>query len=119
MRRSVHAAAGYAIAHASTPSGVRPVSGAATAFVEHARTHGDFATAGAAVVLGPGGDGAAIAILGVAGKPTRVRAAEDALRGGAGFREAAELVAGSAGDEYRRALVAELVVRALTAAAGA
>jgi len=94
-------------------------AGAATAFVEHARTHGDFATAGAAVVLGPGGDGAAIAILGVAGKPTRVRAAEDALRGGAGFPEAAELVAGSAGDEYRRALVAELVVRALTAAAGA
>jgi len=92
-------------------------AGARTAFVEHARTHGDFATAGAAVVLGPDG-GAAIAVLGFGGTPTRVRAAEDALRGGASFREAAELIAASAGDEYRRALVAELVVRALTEAAG-
>ena len=92
-------------------------AGARTAFVEHARTHGDFATAGAAVVLGPDG-GAAIAVLGFEGKPTRVRAAEDALRGGASFREAAELIAASAGDEYRRALVAELVVRAMTEAAG-
>ena len=66
-----------------------------------------------------GTDGAAaIAVLGVEGKPTRVRAAEDALRGGASFREAAELIAASAGGEYRRALVAELVVRALTEAAG-
>ena len=93
-------------------------AGARTAFVEHARTHGDFATAGAAVVLGSDGAGAAIAVLGVEGKPTRVRAAEYALRGGASFREAAELVAASAGDEYRRALVAELVFRALTEAAG-
>jgi CO/xanthine dehydrogenase FAD-binding subunit len=90
---------------------------ARTAFVEHARTHGDFATAGAAVVLGPDG-GAAIAVLGFGGTPTRVHAAEDALRGGASFREAAELIAASAGDEYRRALVAELVVRAMTEAAG-
>jgi CO/xanthine dehydrogenase FAD-binding subunit len=92
-------------------------AGAATAFVEHARTHGDFATAGAAVVFGSDG-GAAIAVLGIAGKPTRVRAAEYALRGGASFREAAELIAASAGDEYRRALVAELVLRALSVAAG-
>jgi CO/xanthine dehydrogenase FAD-binding subunit len=92
-------------------------AGARTAFVEHARTHGDFATAGAAVVLGTD-RAAAIAVLGVEGKPTRVRAAEDALRGGASFREAAELIAASAGGEYRRALLAELVVRALTEAAG-
>ena len=92
-------------------------AGAATAFVEHARTHGDFATAGAAVVLGADG-GAAIAVLGIGGTPTRVRAAEYALSGGASFREAGELVAASAGDEYRRALVAELVWRALDEAAG-
>lgn len=94
--------------------------GARTAFVEHTSTHGDFATAGAAVVLGPdpGAALAAIAVLGIEGKPTRVRAAEDALRGGASFREAAELIAASARDEYRRALVAELVVRALGQAAG-
>jgi CO/xanthine dehydrogenase FAD-binding subunit len=93
-------------------------AGARTAFVEHARTHGDFATAGAAVVLGPNGAGAAIAVLGVEGKPTRVRAAEYALRGGASFREVADLISASARDDYRRALVTELVVRALTDAAG-
>jgi CO/xanthine dehydrogenase FAD-binding subunit len=92
-------------------------AGAATAFVEHARTHGDFATAGAAVVLGADG-GAAIAVLGIGGTPTRVRAAECALCGGASFREAGELIAASVGDEYRRALVAELVWRALDEAAG-
>jgi CO/xanthine dehydrogenase FAD-binding subunit len=95
-----------------------PPAGARTAFVEHARTHGDFAVAGAAVVVGPDGAGAAIAVLGVEGKPTRVRAAEDALRRGASFREAGELVAASARDDYRRALVSELVVRALTEARG-
>ncbi len=92
-------------------------AGARTAFVEHARTHGDFATAGAAVVLALDGD-VAIAVLGIGGRPTRVRGAEYALRGGASVREAAELIAAPAGDEYRRALVTELVVRALTAAAG-
>ena len=92
-------------------------AGARTAFVEHARTHGDFATAGAAVVLGPGGVGA-IAILGVEGRPVRAPDAEHASRSGASFREAAELAAAPAGDDYQRALVAELVVRALTEAAG-
>lgn len=91
-------------------------AGARTAFAEYARTHGDFATAAAAVVLGPDA-GAAIAVLGIGGKPTRVRAVEDALQGGAGFRQVAEVIAEGAGDEYRRALVTELVVRALTAAA--
>jgi CO/xanthine dehydrogenase FAD-binding subunit len=93
-------------------------AGARTAFVEHARTHGDFATAGAAVVLGADG-AAAIAVLGIGGRPTRVRAAEYALGGGASFREVAELIAAPAADDYRRALVAELVLRALTDAAGA
>jgi CO/xanthine dehydrogenase FAD-binding subunit len=92
-------------------------AGARSAFVEHARTHGDFATAGAAVVLRPDG-GAAIAILGIGGKPTRARAAEYALLGGASVEEAAGFAATPAGDDYRRALVAELVRRALSQAAG-
>jgi CO/xanthine dehydrogenase FAD-binding subunit len=92
-------------------------AGSRTAFVEHARTHGDFAAAGAAVVVGPGG-GAAIAVLGIGGKPTRVRSAECALHGGASFREAAELVAAGARDDHRRALLSALVVHALTEAAG-
>jgi CO/xanthine dehydrogenase FAD-binding subunit len=91
-------------------------AGARSAFVEHARTRGDFATAGAAVVLRPDGGGA-IAILGMGGKPTRARAAEYALLGGASVEEAAAFAAAPAGDEYRRALVAELVRRALSEAA--
>jgi CO/xanthine dehydrogenase FAD-binding subunit len=91
--------------------------GARSAFVEHARTFGDFATAGVAVVLRPDGGGAAIALLGVEGRPVRARAAEYALLGGASFEEAAEFAAASAGDDYRRALVAELVHRALSEAA--
>ena len=42
-------------------------AGARTAFVEHARTHGDFAIAGAAVVVAPGY--AAIALLGAGSVP--------------------------------------------------
>lgn len=92
-------------------------AGARSAFVEHARTHGDFATAGVAVVLRPGGGGGAIAILGIDGKPTRARAAEYALLGGASVEEAAEFAATPIRDDYRRALVAELVRRALSEAA--
>ena len=91
-------------------------AGARSAFVEHARTHGDFATAGVAVVLRPDGGGA-IAILGIDGKPTRARAAEYALLGGASVEEAAEFAATPIRDDYRRALVAELVRRALSEAA--
>ena len=75
--------------------------GARTAFVEHARTHGDFATAGAAVVRGTDGT-VAIAVLGIGGRPTRI--------------DAAELATACAGDDYRWALVAELVSRALSEA---
>ncbi|HET8821173.1 MAG TPA: FAD binding domain-containing protein, partial [Thermoleophilaceae bacterium] len=43
-------------------------AGAGTGFAEHARTHGDFATAGAAAVVGPGGH-ARIALLGAGPVP--------------------------------------------------
>jgi CO/xanthine dehydrogenase FAD-binding subunit len=91
-------------------------AGTGTAFVEAARTHGDFATAGAAVVLRADG-GAAIGLLGVGGAPRRAVAAEYALGGGASLREAAALAGELARDDWRRALVAELVRRALEAAA--
>lgn len=85
--------------------------GAGTAFVEHARTHGDFALAGAAAVIAPGH--AAIALLGAGPTPLRAPAAEQALRDGAEAREAAALAAEALTDEYRRALTAELVRRAI------
>jgi CO/xanthine dehydrogenase FAD-binding subunit len=94
------------------------VEGAGTAFVEWGRTHGDFATAGAAVVLRPGGEGA-IAVFGARGSPGRAWAAEEALRGGASVHEVAALAAEPARDDWRRALVADLVRRALAQAAGA
>ena len=82
--------------------------GAKTAFAEYARTSGDFADAGVAVVLAPGH--AAIAVLG-AGRAT---AAETALREGAADDAVAELAAGVVEGDHRRALVAELTRRALT-----
>jgi len=84
--------------------------GARTAFGEHARTHGDFADAGAAVVLAPGH--AAVAILGAGRAP----AAEAALRDGASAAEAAALAAERVDGDHRRALVAELTRRALVEA---
>lgn len=84
--------------------------GARTAFVEHARTSGDFAEAGVAVVLAPGH--AAIAVLGAG----RAAAAESALRDGAAAEIVAELAAGLVDGDHRRALVAELTRRALTEA---
>jgi CO/xanthine dehydrogenase FAD-binding subunit len=89
-----------------------PPPGARMAFVEHARTHGDFALAGAAVVLAPGGH-AAIALLGAGPTPVRAVAAERALLTGATDAEAAGLAGEELRDEYRRALVAALVARAL------
>jgi CO/xanthine dehydrogenase FAD-binding subunit len=89
--------------------------GAGTAFVEHARTHGDFAIAGAAAVVAPG-EHASIALLAVGPTPLRVPAAERALVEGAGAGEAAGLAAELVGDGYRRALTAELVRRAIEAA---
>jgi len=84
--------------------------GARTAFAEHARTHGDFAAAGAAVVLAPGH--AAVALLG----PVRARDAEAALRGGAAAPEAAALAGAEVAEGHPRALTAELVRRAIEAA---
>jgi CO/xanthine dehydrogenase FAD-binding subunit len=89
-------------------------AGARTAFVEQARTQGDFATAGAAVVLAPG-EHAAVALLGAASTPVRAAEAERSLLAGAGADEAAALAARSVRDDYRRALLAELVRRAIEA----
>jgi CO/xanthine dehydrogenase FAD-binding subunit len=87
-------------------------AGAGTAFVEHARTHGDFAVAGAAAVVAAGAH-AAIALLGADSVPVRASEAERALLGGASAREAAELAAALADDEYRAVLIAELVRQAI------
>jgi CO/xanthine dehydrogenase FAD-binding subunit len=88
---------------------------ARTAFVEHARTHGDFATAGAAVVLEPR-EHAAVALLGAGPTPVRAEAAERALVDGAAPGDAAELAAESIQDEYRRALLTAVVRRAIETA---
>ncbi|WP_270006119.1 FAD binding domain-containing protein [Solirubrobacter deserti] len=84
--------------------------GAKTAFAEHARTHGSFAEAAAAVVLAE--EHAAIAILG-AGRAT---AAERALLDGASAAEAAALAADLVDGDHPRALVTELTRRALVEA---
>jgi CO/xanthine dehydrogenase FAD-binding subunit len=86
--------------------------GARMAFVEHARTHGDFAIAGAALVLAPG-EHAALALLGAGAVPIRAGAAERALLAGATDYEVAELAGAELGDEFRHALVAALVTQAL------
>jgi CO/xanthine dehydrogenase FAD-binding subunit len=94
---------------------VPPLSaGARTAFAEHARTHGDFAAAGAAVVLAPGH--AAVALLGAGPTPLRAAEAEAALLAGAGPGDAARLAAAGVDGEHRRALLAELVRGALAEA---
>lgn len=90
-------------------------AGARTAFVERARTHGDFATAGAAVVVTPGSH-AAVALLGAGPTPVRAVATEQALVAGAGAAEAASLAGEPVRDEYQRALVVELARRALVQA---
>jgi CO/xanthine dehydrogenase FAD-binding subunit len=86
--------------------------GAGTGFAEHARTHGDFATAGAAAIVAPGGH-AGIALLGAGPSPVRAEAAERALANGAEPREAAALAAREVDDEHRRALCTELARRAI------
>jgi CO/xanthine dehydrogenase FAD-binding subunit len=85
--------------------------GAGTGFAEHARTHGDFATAGAAAIVATGRAG--IALLGAGPIPVRAEAAERALAGGAEPREAAEVAAQDVEDEHRRALCSELARRAI------
>jgi hypothetical protein len=68
-------------------------------------------------VLRPGGGGA-VSLLGAGGTPRRARTAEDALAEGASLREGAALAGALAPDAWRRALVADLVLRALEEAAG-
>jgi CO/xanthine dehydrogenase FAD-binding subunit len=89
-----------------------PPGGAGTAFVEHCRTHGDFAIAGAAAVVVPA-EHAAVALLGAGPTPVRAPAAERAVVDGADAREAAALAASAIEDDHRRALIAELVRRAI------
>jgi CO/xanthine dehydrogenase FAD-binding subunit len=86
--------------------------GARTAFVELARTCGDFATAGAAVVLAPG-EHARVALLGAGGVPTLAVESGRALREGSSPEEAAQLAGEQIADEYRRALIKELTRRAI------
>ncbi len=86
-------------------------AGARMAFAEFARTHGDFALAGAAVVLAPG-EHAAVAVLGAASTPVRALAAEQALRDGASDAEAGALAAAGIEDRYRRALITAMVTQA-------
>jgi CO/xanthine dehydrogenase FAD-binding subunit len=88
-----------------------PPEGAGSGFAEHARTHGDFATAGAAALVAPGH--AAIALLGAGPAPVRAAAAERALAGGAEPAEAAALATQEVAGEHRRALCTELARRAI------
>jgi CO/xanthine dehydrogenase FAD-binding subunit len=85
--------------------------GARTAFVEHARTHGDWAIAGAAVVVAP--RYASIVLLGAGPTPTRARAAEAALVEGVSPGEAAQLAGALVADDWKAALTTSLVRRAL------
>jgi CO/xanthine dehydrogenase FAD-binding subunit len=85
--------------------------GARTAFVEHARTHGDWAIAGAAVVVAP--RHVAIALLGAGPTPVRARSAEAALMEGVSADEAARLAGALVDDPWRSALTTSLVRRAL------
>jgi CO/xanthine dehydrogenase FAD-binding subunit len=85
-----------------------PPAGARSAFVEHARTHGDFAVAGVAAVIAPGH--AAIALLGAEPRPVRAAEIEAAVLAGEAVPEV------DVADEYRRALLTELVRRAIEAA---
>jgi CO/xanthine dehydrogenase FAD-binding subunit len=87
-----------------------PPAGAAMAFAEHARTHGDFALAGVAVVVAPGGH-AVLVLLGAGAVPVRASVAERALRDGAAVTEVARLAARDVADDYRRALLMALTER--------
>ena len=94
--------------------------GSGSAFVEHARTHGDFALGGAAAVVG-GGE-ARLALLAAGPAPVRARGAEAVLASGGTFDDAAdaavaELELGGEDADWRRALLRELSRRALERAA--
>ncbi|HEY2771383.1 MAG TPA: FAD binding domain-containing protein [Solirubrobacteraceae bacterium] len=85
---------------------------ARTAFVEHTRTHGDYALAAVAVALAPGAR-AAVAVIGAGPVPARSSDAEAALVGGAPAAEVGAAAATGVGDAYRAALIAELTTRAV------
>ena len=89
-------------------------AGARTAFLEYARTHGDWALAGVAVVVAP--ERAAIALLGAGPTPVRASEAEEAVVAGAARAEVARLAAQQVRDPWKRALTASLVKRALAEA---
>jgi carbon-monoxide dehydrogenase medium subunit len=86
-------------------------------FAELSRRHGDFALAGAVVVLDP----ARVVLFGVGGVPTRARGSEQALDEGAEAAEAAELAVPDldavtdvhADPGYRRRVAGVLVRRAI------
>ena len=87
--------------------------GERSAFVEHARVHGDFAIAGAAVLRVPGGQ-MVVSMLGAADRPVRVELPD------AGEEAAALAVRDldppsdlRASGTYRKALLEELVRRAI------
>ncbi len=90
-------------------------------FAELSRRHGDFALAGAVVLLDP----ARVVLFGVGGVPERALEAERALGDGAGAAEAAELATRGlkpvddvhADGGYRRRVATVLVRRALEQAA--
>lgn len=87
-------------------------AGTRSAFVEHARVHGDFALAGAAVVARP--DGLIVSLLAVADRPVRIDLPAEVAEEP---REAAALAVRDLPDGYRRALAEVLVRRALEEAA--
>ena len=110
-----------------------PKPSTASAFVEYARRHGDFALGGAAVTLEMADDGvcrhASIALLSAGPRPVRATAAERLLEGTRPTETAIRAAAGAAieglrptGDmhgssEYRTRLLAVMTERALTTAA--
>lgn len=110
-----------------------PGPGTGSAFVEHARRHGDFALAGVAAVVVVREDAVAsarIALLGVGGTPVRVAEGEAALAGASPDDDEAIAAAADAcrravdppssvhaSSAYRRHLVGVLVERAVRSAA--
>ena len=90
-----------------------PPPGAGSGFAEHARTHGDFAIAGAAAVVAPG-EHAAIALLGAGPVPVRAPGGRArARRTGPSRGRPRPWPRGLVGEGQRRALCAELVRRAV------
>jgi CO/xanthine dehydrogenase FAD-binding subunit len=92
-------------------------AGARTAFAEHARTHGDFAIAGAAAILA-GREHVTIAVLGAGPRPVRAAEAERALLAGASAADAAAMAGAQAADPPRSALLTALVRQAIEEASG-